>query len=525
MKKTIPTFLNAVIVVLFLLTACSSNTPTQTQSVAATNDVATPIPSSTKEPTLEIGSTMSGEDGAVLVYVPEGEFTMGSTDGNENERPAHQVFLDAFWIDQTEVTNKQYAACVAAEKCTKPLETTSYTQASYYDNTKFENYPVLNVDWYAANAYCQWAGRRLPTEAEWEKAARGTDGRTYPWGNDKPNKDLVNMISGIITEVGNFEAGKSPYSAYDLAGNAWEWVNDWYDETYYQSSPSSNPLGPNLGTAHVVRSVSYKNVDRDWFGTTAGIPADVIGFRCALPLVPAPVVDLVETTVGDDGAILVKVSAGEFLMGNDNAVGDEKPAHTVYVDTFWIDQTEITNKQYNACVDEGKCNPPSNKDHFSSIEFINHPVVYVSWSNAQSYCEWAGRRLPTEAEWEKAARGTDGRIYPWGNNEPTDNLLNYRGGLGETTEVGKLPAGKSIYDAYDMAGNVLEWVNDWYDYTYYQISPSSNPQGPDSNIIGYRTVKGLSLDEATYFVNSAGRIGFDAQKTFNNIGFRCALTP
>ena len=252
MKKTISTVLNLVIAALFLLTACSSNVSTPTQSVTATK-----VPTATKKP-LDIGSTMVGEDGAKLVYIPEGEFTMGRAADDAlaecqksrsdcqrswfiSQDPPHTVYLDAFWIDQTEVTNKQYIACVIAGKCNAPYESDAHTGANYFAPLEFDYYPVLNVDWEAAKAYCEWAGRRLPTEAEWEKAARGTDGRIYPWGNDAPNKDLVN-VNYDLTEVGKYQKGKSFYGVYDMAGNVWEWVNDWYDENYYQSLLSSNPF-------------------------------------------------------------------------------------------------------------------------------------------------------------------------------------------------------------------------------------------------------------------------------------------
>ena len=202
------------------------NLPVATATVPSTNDTptfelatstnvpftSTPQPTETPVPvpTLGIGSTMIGEKGEMLVYVPAGEFTMGSDaddalvecqkfrtdcsrDWFTNEEPPHTVYLDAFWIDQTEVTNKQYQACVDAGTCEPPSDTSSYTHPSYYGNPEFDNYPVIYVNWDKANRYCEvWAGGDLPTEAQWEKAARGTDERTYPWGNDAPNKDLLN---------------------------------------------------------------------------------------------------------------------------------------------------------------------------------------------------------------------------------------------------------------------------------------------------------------------------------------------
>jgi formylglycine-generating enzyme required for sulfatase activity len=231
-------------------------------------------------------NTMLGEDGATLVYVPEGEFIMGSNFGSD-EQPTHTVYLDAFWIDQTEVTNAMYAKCMSAGACQPPLGNSSSTRSSYYGNSEFNDYPVIYVDWNQAKTYCAWAGRRLPTEAEWEKAARGTDGNIYPWGNDAPNNNLLNYNSAVgdTTEVGKYPGGKSPYGAYDMAGNVWEWVNDWYRENYYQSSPVSNPLGPESGQYHVVRGSSwYDNygVRSAFRGQFDSMYGNILGFRCAV---------------------------------------------------------------------------------------------------------------------------------------------------------------------------------------------------------------------------------------------------
>lgn len=246
---------------------------------------------------------------------------------------------------------------------------------------------------------------------------------------------------------------------------------------------------------------------------------------------PASTLGIGSTITGEKGDILVYVPAGEFTMGSDNGAVDEKPVHTVYLDAFWIDQTEVTNKQYKACVDAGICEPPSNTSslthpsYYGNPEFDNYPVFFVTWDKANRYCEvWTGGDLPTEAQWEKAARGTDARTYPWGNGAPDNNLLNYNGNVDDTTEVGAYPSGVSFYGAYDMAGNVWEWVNDWYDKTYYgDSSASNNPVGPESG--QYRTLRGGSWDYVVNFVRSAYRFSNYPSATFNNIGFRCSRSP
>ena len=229
-------------------------------------------------PTRGIGFTqVSPQDDMVMVYVPAGEFWMGSDksadpQADDDELPQHRVYLDAYWIDQTEVTNAMYARCVADGACTPPAETRSFTRDSYYSSSQFGNYPVLYMDWNQSSAYCAWAGRRLPTEAEWEKAARGTDGRIYPWGDefscskgnfdDETQSDADTVPGGPNCDgypdtapVGSYPAGASPYGALDMAGNVWEWVADWHGA--YPSGAVSNPTGPDSGYYRVLRGGSW----------------------------------------------------------------------------------------------------------------------------------------------------------------------------------------------------------------------------------------------------------------------------
>jgi formylglycine-generating enzyme required for sulfatase activity len=200
-------------------------------------------------------------DGAEMVAVPAGEFPMGSEKGQEDEKPVHTVRLKAFRIYKTEVTNAQYAGFLAATGHREPL----FWKEERFNGPK---QPVVGVDWHDAAAYCRWAKVRLPTEAEWEYAARGSDGREFPWpdtgrggrrGGATEERAVIDLPfnSGKPAEVGSKPAGASPFGVLDMAGNVWEWCADWYDRGYYARSPGENPTGPEEGTQRVLRGGSW----------------------------------------------------------------------------------------------------------------------------------------------------------------------------------------------------------------------------------------------------------------------------
>lgn len=221
-----------------------------------------------------------------MVPVPAGEFTMGSEEGGFDEKPIHRVYVDAFKINQYEVTQAYYAEFVKATNHRSPLS--RYVKNINYFND--QNQPVIYVTWEDADEYCRWRGERLPTEAEWEKAARGVDGSPWPWGKDsKPvfanflgDGDPVHYTS----VVGSFENDKSSYGLYDVAGNVREWVGDWYEEQYYRHSPARNPKGPDQGEMKSMRGGSWN--DSPISGTTTArmkmfpdYRDTTVGFRCA----------------------------------------------------------------------------------------------------------------------------------------------------------------------------------------------------------------------------------------------------
>jgi formylglycine-generating enzyme required for sulfatase activity len=226
-----------------------------------------------------------------------------------------------------------------------------------------------------------------------------------------------------------------------------------------------------------------------------------------------------------DGAAMVFVPAGEFLMGaaaaDPDADPDERPEHRVYLDAFWVDRLEVTNAMYAACVGAGGCTPPAHSRHYGPSEYQGHPVLGVSWNQAVAYCAWAGRRLPTEAEWEKAARGPDGRRFPWGNEAPDPTRLNFDRLVDDTVRVGSYPPGASPYGALDMGGNVWEWVSDGYDPDYYARSPAVNPTGGDS--VSRRGLRGGSWNTGAANVRATNRFwAFPGRNDTD--GFRCALS-
>lgn len=267
----------------------------------------TPQPSPTALPTIGAGSVMLAPgDLRPMAYVPAGSFWMGAADADANadpdERPRHQVELGAYWIDLYEVTHIDYWKCVQAGACEAPAEV-DMNGRSYAFAAEIENAAVINVTWYDARDYCTWAGKRLPSEAEWERAARGDDDRIFPWGDETDDIHLAWSCSrGCIYDpdfpevyddfsrpatVGSFPDGVSPYGLFDMAGNVWEWVQDWYAAEAYDQPGQVNPTGPVEGDYRVVRGGSWLSPVTDLRSsyrqargpTTAWID---VGFRCAI---------------------------------------------------------------------------------------------------------------------------------------------------------------------------------------------------------------------------------------------------
>jgi formylglycine-generating enzyme required for sulfatase activity len=318
---------------------------------------------------------------------------------DDDERPRRIVRLDAFRISRLPVTNRQFHGAG-------------------------DERPVTYVSRPGAEAFCERSGVRLPTEAEWEAAARGGDDRLWPWGDELPDRSRANFAAGIggPVPVGSHPAGASPFGALDLAGNVWEWTS-----------------------GDAVRGGSYLS-GADELRCSARLPMHpaardpYIGFR-VVAVEPVPGFDWVD------------VPAGAYPIGRDGAEHD-----VVDLPAFELGRTPVTNGQYAAFVAAAGAQAPP---HWPAPD--DHPVTFVDWFEASAFCSWAGGRLPTEAEWEKAARGTAGRRWPWGDEaDATRAAVGAGPKHGATSPVGAHPGGASPYGLQDMAGNVWEWTASAY---------------------------------------------------------------
>lgn len=534
-----------------------------------------------------------------MVHVPASTFMMGCSPGDDdcrdNEKPAKKVTISkGFCMDETEVTQGAYQNLMGENPS---------------DNSSCGNKcPVESLWWSNAKKYCQKAGKRLPTEAEWEYAARGGTTTRYYWGNSNDESTvkqyawyIFNASDGYWTDPHSAKDGiqrvkqKKPnaFGLYDMIGNVAEWVEDCYSDGWYNIMPNINPLNASTDCQdRVVRGnawdgepwsihVSYRNEDNTGsvfigfrcakdiqdLSTNLHINANVEGFKVFIDGYEkgGSVGKSIEITIHEPRKVTVRVEKegyetweksgvevrsgettelnvqlkenrnakscpkgmayippGEFMMGcssgDDDCLGKEKPAHLVRITKgFCMKTTEVTQGEYKSVMGD---NPSEYADCGEEC-----PVEMVSWDDARDYCKKTGGRLPTEAEWEYAARAGATTKYYWGNSMDGDYAWN--GNSDNTTH----PVGQkkpNAFGLYDMSGNVLEWVNDWY--VDYSAAPTTNPKGPatgDSRVRrggrwgGYFVydVRVSSRDDGYYIGGDAGDRYYNGGNV--KIGFRC----
>lgn len=450
---------------------------------------------STPQPTV---NQITGKDGAPMMLVPAGEFLYGEKD--------ERMTLPAFYMDKFEVTAKRYAAFMQATGHAQPIEWSEQVALMGSGDR-----PVGGVTWKDADAYCRYYGKHLPTEQELEKSARGTDGRKYPWGNEEPTSRHALFGAGVkgyeISPVaGSHEAGASPYGIHDLSGNGHRWTSSNYDNSGKTKVVRGGPL---YGSANVLRATNRG----DMFPTTWD---PHLSFRCTQdseksePSSPAqlasakPYASLQPSgnqIVGRDGAPMALVPEGEFLYGYNTQ-------QRMSLASFYMDKYETSTRLYSAFAQAtGRVQPTDWSQQLALVGSGDRPVVQVDWNDADAYCKWAGKRLPTEHEWEKAARGADGRAYPWGNDEPTSRhaLFNAQwNGYGTLATAESYEAGKSPYGLYHMAGNVWEWTSSTYDDR------------------GEKVLRGGGWFNAPQTLSSGFRYSLSPTKRYISYGFRCA---
>lgn len=433
-----------------------------------------------------------------------------------DEAPRHRVPCPAFRIGRTPVTNAEYRLFV---------EASGHPAPSHWPKGELpagrELHPVTYVSWSDALAFCRWAGGTLASEVQWERAARGDDDRTWPWGDEPPTDDRATLGKTDTSPVGLHPRGASPFGVLDMAGNVWEWTSSALRPYPYDAGDGrEDEKSPD---PRVVRGGAYSHGPGDVrcsyrHGMLPGVVDHYVGLRLACTPAAALCLD----------TEMVDVPAGGVLLGNDPrpsagvALPDEAPQHTVSVSAVLLGVTPVTNAQYLAFVRAtGHPAPPHWPEGSVPAGLAQHPVTHVDWFDANAFCRFAGTRLPTEAEWEKGARGSDARLYPWGGREPDATLLHFGQGSkhGATTAVGAYPGGGSPFGLRDMAGNVWEWVSSAY--APYPYCADDGREDPSTG--APRVLRGGSYASmGSRYVRCAARSRSYPGRRSPHIGFRAA---
>ena len=517
--------------------------------------------------------------GVEMVLIPGGSVWVGCvpSDGAcyPEEKPGRMVTLtSAFWLDVTEVTVGAYRVFAAATGRSLPPP-----PAFRQDDT----HPVVNVSWQDAAEYCAWAGKRLPSEVEWEAAARaGRAEWIYPTGT-AISPESVNFGGALARDRFAYTAPvasfpPNPLGIHDLAGNVWEWVADWFSPDA-AAAPAVDPRGPSGGSQRVMKGgawnsqpVSLRISNRGRFPPDTR--RDTVGFRCArdvggeaaarsapapsavprevpapappatpvptpehpdpLPAVPSSLVPTPKPAVpavpqdlrkarDAAGLEMVFLPPATFqrgcVLGDASCFADEQPRHAVTLTQgFFVHVTEVTVgafRAFAAATGKKMVEVPSWADD-------THPVVNVTWEDAQAYCRWIGGRLPTEAEWEYAARGgVGGRRYPWGDSIDHDHAnfdgLGGRDTFPKSAPVGSFPA--NGFGLHDTAGNVWEWCADYYAERAYGTEAVSDPSGPAEGV--RRVVRGGSWTSDPGRLRTSYRFSLEPATESLSVGFRC----
>ena len=534
-------------------------------------------------------------EGVEMVLVPAGCFEMGNEVGFRGEQPVHQIcFEQPFWIDRTEVTVSQFAGFLngqdgPVEDYRRWLDPWGVTEPPRVQLARQDgvwaplpgqrNDPLESVTWTGAAEYCAWRTARLPGEAEWEYAARGPDGLLYPWG-DEFAADKAVRVYGHVPDVGSKPQGASWVGALDMSSSLYEWVNSVHAIYPYDAADGREAsLEMDSTSERVLRGGAWYHPDGMYDDLTAtarfraapNVAAWPYGFRCARSLDPDHTIptgaqppdpawepslsaadclaaghpEIACTGVSAngqwtpvirefDGIPMVLVPAGCFTMGSTETqvqdalilldrrgfYRDEQPAHQqCFSEPFWIDLYEVTNGQYGSC--GWWCRD-------------RQPRESVTWFEADRFCRARGARLPTEVEWEYAARGPNNLAFPWGNrfdgtrlNFCDQNCLNpgadfgFDDGYRDTAPVGSYPAGASWVGAQDMAGNVWEWIGGIL-RAYPYVPDDGREATVEEDSTSLRMVRGGARLDPSYVVRSANRNERPPTESSALYGFRCA---